>query len=157
MQNFEQEIEALMDEICAESAEIIAEEATEYYKERFEEKEWNGTPWPPAHKLASRGSLLLRSTALMNSIRPVVVTKEKVVIAAGDNSKVTYARVHNEGFEGDVNVNPFTRVVKGKQQDVRAHTRHMNTPKRQFMGETEELDERIIASIESLIKSKLEQ
>ena len=153
MQNFEQEIEAMMGEILEASAEIIAEEATEYYKERFEEKEWDGTPWPPAHKLASRGSLLLRSTALMNSIRPVVVTKEKVVIAAGDDSKVTYARVHNEGFEGDVNVNPFTRVVKGKQQDVRAHTRHMRTPKRQFMGETEELDERILNRIGNYIES----
>lgn len=144
-----------MDEICAESAEIIAEEATEYFKERFEEKEWDGIKWEPAKHPPSRGSLMLRSTALMNSIKPAEVTPTKVVIRAGDDIKVTYARVHNEGFDGDVNVSPFTRVVKGKQQEVRAHTRHMRTPKRQFMGETEELDERITASIASLINSKL--
>lgn len=56
---------------------------------------------------------------------------------------VTYARLHNEGFDGNVNINPFTRVIKGKQQQVKAHKRHMITPKRQFMGETQELDERI--------------
>lgn len=153
MQNFGQEIEAMMGEILEVSAEIIAEEATEYYKERFEEKEWNGVKWEPAKHPPSRGSLMLRSTELMTSVKPAEVTPTRVVIRAGDNSKVTYARVHNEGFEGDVNVNPFTRVVKGKQQDVRAHTRHMRTPKRQFMGETEELDERILNRIGNYIES----
>lgn len=146
-----------MEQICAESAEIIAEEATEYFKERFEEKEWNGVKWEPAKHPPSRGSLMLRSTALMQSIKPAEVTPTRVVIRAGDATKVTYARVHNEGYDGEVNVNPFTRMVKGKRQEVRAHTRHMRIPKRQFMGETEELDERITASIESLIKSKLER
>lgn len=142
-----------MDEILETSAEIIAEEATEYFKERFEEKEWDGTPWQPAKKFGARGSLMLRSTELMNSIRPTTVTKERVVIAAGDDSKVTYARVHNEGYEGDANVRPFTRMVKGKQQEVRAHIRQMNIPKRQFMGETEELDERILNRIGTYIES----
>lgn len=153
MQNIEQEIEELMDEICAASAGIIAEEATEYFKERFEEKEWDGTLWEPAKHPPSRGSLMLRSTNLMTSTRPTIITKERVVIAAGDDSKVTYARVHNEGYDGDVNVRPFTRMVKGKQQEVRAHTRHMNIPKRQFMGETEELDERIVTRIGNYIES----
>lgn len=143
MQNIEQEIEELMDEICAASAEIIAEEATEYFKERFEKKEWDGTPWQPAKKPASRGSLLMRSNKLLNSIRPTEITPTRVVITAGDDMDVTYARLHNEGFDGNVNINPFTRVIKGKQQQVKAHKRHMITPKRQFMGETQELDERI--------------
>ncbi len=73
MQNLEQELEEIMNEICAASAEIIAEEATEYFKERFEEKEWDGTPWQPAKHPPSRDSLMLRSTALMNSIRVVSV------------------------------------------------------------------------------------
>ena len=154
MPNIEQEIAEIMDEICAESAERIAETAIDYFNERFDEKEWDGTPWPSAKNPPSRGSLMLRSRALRESIRHTEITKERVVITAGYESKVTYARVHNEGFDGDVNVSPFTRVVKGKQQEVRAHARHMRTPKRQFMGETEELDERLTASIASLINSK---
>ena len=154
MQNIEQEIAAMMDEICEESSEIIAEEATEYFKERFTEKEWDGTPWPPAKSPKRSGSLLVRSSALLNSIRPTEVTKDRVVITAG-NQKVTYAQVHNEGFSGKVNVNAFTRNVKGKPQQVKAHTRNTTIPKRQYMGETEELDERIIGRIETLIQSKL--
>ncbi|MBQ4126643.1 MAG: phage virion morphogenesis protein [Alistipes sp.] len=154
MQNIEQEIAAMMDEICEESSEIIAEEATEYFKERFTEKEWDGTPWPPAKSPKRSGSLLVRSSALLNSIRPTEVTKDRVVITAG-NQKVTYAQVHNEGFSGKVNVDAFTRNVKGKTQQVRAHTRNTTIPKRQFMGETEELDERILGRIETLIQSKL--
>ena len=154
MQNIEQEIAAMMDEICEESSEIIAEEATEYFKERFTEKEWDGTPWPPAKSPKRSGSLLVRSSALLNSIRPTEVTKDRVVITAG-NQKVTYAQVHNEGFSGKVNVDAFTRNVKGKTQQVRAHTRNTTIPKRQYMGETEELDERILGRIETLIESKL--
>lgn len=152
MQNIEQEIEELMDEICAASAGIIAEEASEYFKERFEEKEWDGTPWQPAKKPASRGSLLMRSNKLLNSIRPTEITPTRVVITAGDDLDVTYARVHNEGFDGDVSINPFTRVVKGKQQQVKAHKRHMRIPKRQFMGTTDELEERLVSRIETYIK-----
>lgn len=143
MQNIEQEIEEMMDEICVASAEIIAEEATEYFKERFEEKEWDGAAWPPAKNSASRGSLLMRSNKLLNSIRPTEITPTRVVITAGDDLNVTYARVHNEGFDGDVDVQPFTRMVKGKQQQVKVHKRHMRIPKRQFVGETQELNERI--------------
>lgn len=157
MQNIRAQIEAeiaeMMDEICEGSADIIAEEATEYFKERFEEKEWDGTEWPPAKKPERRGSLMQRSNSLLNSIRPTEVTNTKVVITAGDNQKVTYAQVHNEGFEGDVDVNAFSRVVKGKAQQVKAHTRHMKIPKRQFMGHTDELDERIHSRIETYIKS----
>lgn len=154
MQNIEQEIAAMMDEICEESAGIIAEEATEYFKERFTEKEWDGTPWPPAKSPKRSGSLLVKSSALLNSIRPTEVTKDRVVITAG-NQIVTYAQVHNEGFSGKVNVDAFTRNVKGKTQQVRAHTRNTTIPKRQYMGETEELDERILGRIETLIQSKL--
>jgi phage gpG-like protein len=154
MQNIEQEIAAMMEEICEESSEIIAEEGTEYFKERFTEKEWGGTPWPPAKSPKRSGSLLVRSSALLNSIRPTEVTKDRVVITAG-NQKVTYAQVHNEGFSGKVNVDAFTRNVKGKTQQVRARTRNTTIPKRQFMGETEELDERILGRIETLIQSKL--
>ena len=153
MTDFEREIETIMDEICEESASLIARDATEYFKERFTEKEWDGTPWPPAKSPKRSGSLLVKSSALLNSIRPTEVTKDRVVITAG-NQKVTYAQVHNEGFSGKVNVDAFTRNVKGKTQQVRAHTRNTTIPKRQYMGVTKELEDRIMSDIEGLIESK---
>lgn len=159
MQSIEQQIEDMMDEICEQSADIIAEEATEYFKERFTEKEWDGTAWPLAKSPKRSGSLLVKSSALLNSIRPIEITKERVVIAAG-NEYVGYAQVHNEGYDGDVTVKPFTRQVRDKEgkpvvQNVKGHTRHMLMPKRQFMGETDELDEKIISRIENYINSIL--
>lgn len=147
------EINSMMDEICEATSEIIVEEATEYYKERFQEKEWDGTPWQPAKRPKKSGSLLVQSSQLVNSIRPVVATKERVVIATVGEVVNQYARAHNEGFEGDVNIGSFTRTVRGKQQIVKAHTRHQRIPKRQFMGQTEELDKRIETRIENFIES----
>lgn len=152
----EAEIAEMMDEICEASADIVAREAVEYFKERFEEKEWNGVAWPPAKRPEKRGSLMMRSNRLLESIRSTTVTPERVVITGGDNVDVTYARVHNEGFDGLVDVNAFSRIVKGKPQQVKAHTRKMHIPKRQYMGETEELDERIHKRIETYIKSIIE-
>ena len=153
MQSVEQEIEQVIEEILEASAEIIAEEATEYYKESFERKGWNGAPWLPVKNPPSRGSLMLRSTQLMNSIRPIEINKERVVIAAGYEDRVQYARVHNEGYDGTVNVKAFTRMVKGKPQQVKDHTRHMQIPQRQFMGVTDELEERLTTRIASAIES----
>lgn len=155
MTDFERELESIMDEVCEESASIIARDATEFYQERFEEKGWNNVAWEPAKNPPKRGSLMLRNGNLVNSIQPAEVTPQRVVIKAGDNLKVTYARAHNEGLEGDVNVRPFIREVKGKRQEVRGHIRRMRIPKRQFMGVTKELEERIASDIEALIDSKI--
>jgi hypothetical protein len=75
---------------------IIAEKATAFFKERFTTKEWDGTPWPETKKPVQRGTLMVRSGALVASIKPKTVTSEKVVISAG-SEKVPYARPHNEG------------------------------------------------------------
>lgn len=75
---------------------IIAEKATEFFKERFTTKEWDGMPWPEVKIPVKRGSLMVRSSSLVNSIKPMKVTSEEVVISAGSD-KVPYARAHNEG------------------------------------------------------------
>ena len=64
---------------------LVAEEAAEYSRRRFAEKNFDGKPWKP--------------------LSPHSTSQEKVVIGAG-NSKVKYAKAHNEGFSGSV-------VVKG--------------------------------------------
>lgn len=71
----EAEIAEMMDEICEASAEIVTEEATEYFKERFEKKEWDGVAWPPAKRPKKHASLMMRSNKLLNSIRPTIVCR----------------------------------------------------------------------------------
>lgn len=128
----------LPDRVMDAAAEIVADTATEYFKERFTEKEFDGNPWAPGRP-KKKGSLLVNSGALLNSIRPTIISREKVRISAGD-LKVDYASVHNEGFQGSAVINPFTRK-NGVQ--VKGHTRQMNIPKRQFLGNSKELAKRI--------------
>src|SRR5690606_9544636 len=81
---------------------VIAETATEFFQDRFKTQEWDGVPWQAlkpkyaAKKGRGRGRILTASGLLQRSIRPSVVTAQRVVISAG-NSKVPYARIHNEG------------------------------------------------------------
>lgn len=134
----EQYFERLPDAILDDASEIVAETAVELFKESFNTKSFNGEPWkqPLHHK--NTGSLLIESGALLNSIQPKLISRERVIISAG-NKKVPYAKVHNEGFKGWVNVQAHTR--KGKK--VEAHQRKINIPQRQFMGKSNELAERI--------------
>ena len=130
-------LQSLPEEIISDAAEIVAETATEYYKSAFKKKAFDGNPWTPA---------------LVNSIRPAVITPQRVVITAG-NEKIDYAQVHNEGFKGIVPVPAHTRKTKRKDVPVKAHTRKTNIPKREFMGDSEELNEQIHARIEGYIDS----
>ena len=162
MQNIGEEIQAeidqIMDDICETTSDIIVEEATEYFKERFDVKAFDGNPWVPAKRPKKSGSLLVQSSNLVNSIKPIEANKERVVIATTGEVVNKYARTHNEGYEGDIDIAPFTRMAKtrdGKrvEQQVKAHTRHMRIPQRQFMGQAEELNERIRTRVETYIDS----
>lgn len=129
--------------------DIIAETATEYFKQRFSDKDFDSNPWnTDTKKVKTTGSLLVDSGAMLNSIRPAIVSKTEVVISAGD-SKVDYAQVHNEGFVGNVTVPAHTR----KGHAVKSHTRAVNIPQRQFMGNAKELVTDIMKRIEGYIRS----
>ncbi len=126
-------LKTVAQEIQHDCAEIIAESATEYFKDSFKRKAFNGRSWKRTVKRT--GSTLIESGNLMNSIRPTEVTDKKVVIAAG-NEKVAYARVHNEGL----------RAGRGKG---------FSMPKRQFMGESNELNQLIIKELERKLNQLL--
>ena len=91
-------LQSLPEEIISDAAEIVAETATEYYKSAFKKKAFDGNPWTPAKAPKTTGSLLIDSGALVNSIRPAVITPQRVVMSSG-NEKIDYAQVHNEGFK----------------------------------------------------------
>jgi len=125
---------------------IVAETATEFFQDRFKTQEWDQVPWQPlqpkyaAKKTRGKGKILTRSGLLQRSIRPSIVRPEQVRISAG-NSRVPYARIHNEGLrvKGLVKVrrhfnNNF--MGRGRRVAIRSHTRNVNfkMPKRQYMG-----------------------
>ncbi|MFZ6038643.1 MAG: phage virion morphogenesis protein [Bacteroidota bacterium] len=150
----EKYFERLPDQIFDNVPDIVAETATEYFKERFTEKSFDKSPWAPAKIQKHTGSLLVESGNLLNSIKPSEITREHVVISAG-NEKVEYAKVHNEGYTGPVIVPAHSRHTKYGDVDVRQHTRMQNIPQRQFMGYASELMEKIKERIDALLNEIL--
>jgi phage gpG-like protein len=146
---------------------IIAETAVESFKENFTSKSWNGAPWPKVKRPVKRGSMMVRTGALMASIRPVEVSMIRVAINAG-SSKVPYARVHNEGeiINRAARSETFVRnryttgkkskyfggmgafkkgTTAGRGLTFKAYSYSM--PRRQFMGHSHQLNDRIIKRI----------
>lgn len=145
-------LQSLPEHIMEDVPHIVAETATEYFKSTFRKKAFDGKPWPSGRP-KRRGSLLVDSGALMNSIRPSLVSRERVRISAG-NEKVNYAQIHNEGLVGSINVKAHKRKgKKGKMHNVKAHKRNVRMPKRQFMGHAEELNKLIHRRIEGYIQT----
>lgn len=146
--NLEEYIENATDEVIEVCEQTIAAVAGDYFQKRFVEKEFDGKPWPLAQNPARRGMELIKTGNLRNSL---LVEREpgKVIISFGKEPVVNYAQVHNEGFDGEVDVKAFTRIVKGKQQEVQSHTRHMRIPKRQFLGESKALEEILHSELEA--------
>ncbi|MCD8177296.1 MAG: phage virion morphogenesis protein [Tannerellaceae bacterium] len=110
-----------------ELAGMAAATGVSYFKDSFRRKGFDGKKWEPAKVDQSgkrrKGSLMVQSAALMNSIRAASVSEEEITWSAG-NEKVAYAEVHNEGGKSG----------RGKGFQM---------PQRQFMGHAEELEEKI--------------
>ncbi|TAN18815.1 MAG: hypothetical protein EPN37_04445 [Chitinophagaceae bacterium] len=131
---------------------IMAETSIEYFKHSFQSKGWDGNAWPETKKPVKKGSLMVRSGKLVNSITAKEVTPTHVIISAG-NDRIPYAKVHNEGFRGTVNIPEYIRKIKGKEQVVRTHTMNMNMPKRQYMG----ISDPLIHSVRNRILTRLKE
>jgi phage gpG-like protein len=151
---------------------IIGKTSVEYYKEAFTKKGFDGKPWPALSKRykPKRGSMMIRSSKLINSIKETSRTASSVVISAG-NSKTPYAKIHNEGgtinraarselfirnrspLKGGKGGNRFAKGTKsGKGLTFKAS--QVSMPQRQFMGYAFELNERIIRRIVAAAKTK---
>jgi phage gpG-like protein len=154
--------------------------AVNFFKTRFLAQAWTdeaASPWParkPNKKNNGRG-ILIKSGRLRNSPRIMNVTSGSVTVG----TDVPYAEVHNEGFQGSVNVkkhtrNRFTksavysteifnvRTHNGRRStiksisgssEVKAHTRYMNMPQRKFIGDSKLLRHKL----EQLIEKKLQE
>lgn len=150
---------------------IIAEKATTFFKDRFTTKEWDGQPWPETKRPVKRGTLMVRSSALINSIKPKTVTSEKVVISAGSD-KVPYARIHNEGGVIDhpggtpyfidrkqkkavfISKKKATQWAKEHGHDLPVTGPHkIPVPMRRFMGESPFLNDYLFNAIRDAFNS----
>jgi len=149
MKDFDSKLTAFFESIDSRFAEylpnMVAETAVEVFKDSFRTKSFDGNPWPAygSRKEPKRGSLMQRTNNLASSIRPTLVSPAKVTISAG-NSRVKYARVHNEGLrvKGTWKINPYINnnfMGKGKRVKIKAHSRKVDfkMPQRQFAGKSE--------------------
>ena len=145
---------------------VLGNEAVNFSLDRFKEKNWLGAsiePWPAGKK--KTGSLLVKSGRLRRSIRIINQTENTVTIG----TDVPYARAHNYGIKKSVQVQSYSRnkyrsykkgtgvySVKTRKEkkrtvtakvggiEVRQHTRRMFIPKRQFLGKSPYLVQRLV-------------
>lgn len=152
MNNFDRQLNALFNKLEKKIdavPNIVAETATELYKDSFRTKQWDGVPWEPYKNKArepKRGSLMNRNAGgLVSTIKPSIVSAHLVRMSAGGRG-VNYARVHNEGLR--IRTVQYVRgyhnsnfMGKGKRVQVHPHNRKMDfkMPKRQFMGKSQPL------------------
>lgn len=149
-----EELRGLMGDILDDSAQIIAHTASEYYRDSFSRKAFDGKPWPLGRP-KRRGSLLIQTGALANSIHPSVISRDRVVISAGGD-KIPYARVHNEGISEPIKIPAHVRLGRsGERHQVREHSRIMRLPQRQYMGQSKELDDLIHDRLQGYIDDRL--
>lgn len=144
------------DEVIEECEQAVASVAGDYFQKRFVEKEFDGKPWPIAKDPRRQGMELIKTGNLRNSLL-VERGPGKITISFGKEPVVNYAQVHNEGFDGEVNVRAFTRMVKGKKQEVKAHKKHMRIPQRQFLGESKALEELLHTELEAVAEDILKR
>lgn len=148
-------------------------DAVLFSKERFRQQNWidNSTyPWRTKSRNRGGRGILILSGRLMRSIRKISVTQERIIIG----SDVPYAKAHNEGFRGVVQVKAHTRgqysrsrkgsglySVRTRKErtktvtektgaiEVKAHSRRMNLHKNRFMGNSAYLGARLIRLAEA--------
>lgn len=133
---------------------IIGEEVVNYSLDAFEEEAWDGKPWPLRKNPTKWGQrddshrkLLVKTLKLKRSIRVAQLIEDKIVMSVG-GSDVPYAKVHNNGFVGNVTQTVEGHLRRGKEGKIIRvktffRTINQNIPQRQFYGNSPFLKERI--------------
>ena len=151
-------------------------EAVNFAMINFRQKAYNGnvfTPWKPRKKTAKRNdgrALLVDTGRGRRSVRSIADKNGFAIV-----SDTPYMKVHNEGFRGVVTVPEHARVasrkvstrylkngkastsksslkkIRGASHSVKAHTKRMNIPQRQFIGDSPYL----MAKLERTLTSQL--
>jgi phage gpG-like protein len=133
----------------------IGDESVNFFKDSFINQSWDGVKWQKLSDDSIQRKILIERGNLWNSIRVKSVSKNKVEIIA--DSK--YAKIHNEGGKIMVNENmrnffwsKYKSTGKEKWRAL-ALSDKIDIPKRQFMGNSKNLNEKI----ENLIIEKFKK
>jgi phage gpG-like protein len=129
--------------------EVLVGEAVTWTRENFTRQGWPGRSfqkWKQRQPGAVRNrgrSILINTGSLKRSIRKIATGP----LSASFGTDVPYAKAHNSGFKGTLNVKAHSRVkramtVRGMEKKrtvvgvgkVKAHQRRMNLPQRRFIG-----------------------
>lgn len=115
---------------------------TEMFDNNFREQGFFGQKWV-ATKVSKvnkrgKGSILIVTGAMRRSIRAVVSGMAVVF-----SSNLPYTALHNEGGNFSITVRSHFRTNKktGNSYSVRAHSRQMTMPQRQFIGDHEKVQQ----------------
>jgi phage gpG-like protein len=173
---------SLTEKVRDQVAPVVAETATEYYKECIMTGQFDGVPFKPLsrqylkYKKRNKDKILYLNGLLFASIRPAIVETDRVVISAG-SSKVPYAQIQNEGGtiyhpprSETFQRNRYTTGAKGKmfggmgafKKGIKSDKIYegqsykgynVTIPQRRYMGPSAELNQRIITRIKSIFKT----
>lgn len=117
-------------------------ELSDEFDANFNRKAFFTERWKKRRDTAARGSLLVVTGKLRRSIQA-----QETADGVRFSSQVPYATLHNEGGTGSVSIRSHTRTSRrGKTHNVRQHTRKINVPQRQFVGDGDET-QRIISEV----------
>ena len=116
----------------------------EMFDNNFREQGFIGARWEPKKVLSKGGSttILIVTGAMRRGIRAEV--RGRGVVFTSDKP---YAALHNEGGLFRQNVPAHYRSRGGQRYRVRAHTRTMSMPQRQFIGDHEKVQQAITAIV----------
>lgn len=160
IENVESEIKK---QIMDDMPRLIGNAAVSMVNQNFRDAGWRDgglKPWKKTKRQMGKGKgsqyLPLHSSRehLSRSTQYKKTGPGEVTIS----NPVPYASVHNDGFEDNVNVKAHKRTIskgknKGNKYSVRAFSRRMHIPQRQFMGESRELNEKIENIIRNTFKN----
>lgn len=160
----------------------LADVAVNFFKDSFKRQGWRDKSlekWKARAASAPRNkgrAILVDKGHLRNAIVVSQANAKQAVIKV----PVPYAAVHNDGFSGTVQVREHYRTVSAKvkvsstslasrkttsrtmmlsagKRKVKAHTRKMNMPKRQFLGDSEvmfkKMDAVVIKAIDQIFNN----
>lgn len=160
----------------------LAEESLKFFKKSFNKQGWEDVAldkWKKRKKPKPKHPILVKTGNLKRSIAILKNVGYNIVIG----TNLPYAKIHNEGFDGEESVRAHTRkrniktrigggglFVNGKfkkgiykkvkiigtSTQVKAHTRHMVMPQRQYMGHSTQLSylqiKRLVKNIDACFR-----
>lgn len=157
----------------------LAQESLKFFNKSFNKQGWTDATlekWQKRKKPKPKHPILVKTGNLKRSIAILKNVGYNIVIG----TNLPYAKIHNEGFNGNESVRAHTRTrsikatikggglfingkfskgkgkrvkILGTTAQVKAHTRHMVMPQRQFMGHSQILGYLQINKISKSINS----